>query len=264
MSKETKKKTNTKKIPKIEFGFDKKFDKFVEDIDDKAKKVIDKVLKPLEIYEDKKVKVSYYSPSFRKRVNENGRAGSIVLNSNETQDTFLHEYGHHIDFSLAIEQSLKEKSISGSDFFWEARLKDIEHLKKIDTGEFKGLYSYLSNEWKGKKNMGEMSDIFDAMTKGSFHDRYGMPGHGQGYYSKKGKKNIERNRVVQMNKKEKLIKEHIEKFGAEPIEIGMFWKNSEILLENISKAIKENKPYNEYDFLTDKEKKLFDEGYLLF
>ena len=53
-------------------------------------------------------------------------------------------------------------------------------------------------------------------------------------------------------------------FGEEPNIIGMFWNNQEKLVENIKKAIKDNKPYNEYNLLSDEEKKAFDKGELLF
>ena len=53
-------------------------------------------------------------------------------------------------------------------------------------------------------------------------------------------------------------------FGEEPNIIGMFWNNQKKLVENIKKAIKDNKPYNEYELLSDEEKKAFDNGELLF
>ena len=63
---------------------------------------------------------------------------------------------------------------------------------------------------------------------------------------------------------ESLIKEHIEKFGVEPLVIGMYWNNQEYLYALIEKAIESNKPYNEYNLLSDEEKKAFDDGSLLF
>lgn len=53
-------------------------------------------------------------------------------------------------------------------------------------------------------------------------------------------------------------------FGKEPNIIGMFWEDPDLIAENIIKAIEENKPYDEYELLTDEEKKAFDEGNLLF
>lgn len=57
---------------------------------------------------------------------------------------------------------------------------------------------------------------------------------------------------------------HKEVFREEPNIIGMFWNNQEQLIENIKKAIETNKPYNEYELLSDEEKKAFDKGELLF
>lgn len=63
---------------------------------------------------------------------------------------------------------------------------------------------------------------------------------------------------------ENLIKRHKDIFSKEPYIIGMFWNNQKQLAENILKAIEDNKPYNEYELLTDEEKKAFDKGELLF
>ncbi len=53
-------------------------------------------------------------------------------------------------------------------------------------------------------------------------------------------------------------------FKKEPYVIGMFWNNPQLILENIVKALKNNKPYNEYKMLSKKERKAFDNGNLLF
>lgn len=63
---------------------------------------------------------------------------------------------------------------------------------------------------------------------------------------------------------ESLIKDYIKAFNKEPYIIGMFWNNQKQLINNIIKAIKDNKPYNEYELLSDKEKKAFDSGDLVF
>ena len=69
------------------------------------------------------------------------------------------------------------------------------------------------------------------------------------------------NLVKELNK---AYKEHKKKFGVDPYVIGMFWNDREQLLKGIIKAIEENKPYNEYELLSDKDKKDFDNGELLF
>ena len=63
---------------------------------------------------------------------------------------------------------------------------------------------------------------------------------------------------------ESLINDYIKAFNKEPYIIGMFWNNQEQLIQNIEKAIKDNKPYNEYELLSDEEKKAFDSGELFF
>ena len=63
---------------------------------------------------------------------------------------------------------------------------------------------------------------------------------------------------------EDLIKKHIDKFSKKPIIKGIFWNNQEQLIQNIEKAIYDNKPYNEYELLSKEEQKAFDNGELLF
>ena len=59
-------------------------------------------------------------------------------------------------------------------------------------------------------------------------------------------------------------KKHVEKFGVEPIVIGMRWRNPELIDELIIKAIETNIPYNEYEELTKEEQEAFDNRDLLF
>lgn len=63
---------------------------------------------------------------------------------------------------------------------------------------------------------------------------------------------------------QKLRRQHTDKFGVEPVVIGMFWNQPEKIRAGIAAAIKNNKPYNERDFLSKKELKDFDAGNLLF
>ena len=60
------------------------------------------------------------------------------------------------------------------------------------------------------------------------------------------------------------IQEHMEKFKKEPIILGIFFDNPKQEYLNIINAIETNKPYNEYDLLSNEEKKAFDKGELLF
>lgn len=63
---------------------------------------------------------------------------------------------------------------------------------------------------------------------------------------------------------ENLIKEYIKVFNKEPNIIGMFWNDPKQLEDNLKKAIEINTPYDEYELLTDEDKKAFDKGLLLF
>ena len=54
------------------------------------------------------------------------------------------------------------------------------------------------------------------------------------------------------------------KFGVKPNIIGMFWNKPIKILDNIVKAIEDNKPYNEYNLLTKEEQTAYDKGELLF
>lgn len=67
-----------------------------------------------------------------------------------------------------------------------------------------------------------------------------------------------------MSKILQAMQEHIEKFKKEPLILGIFFDNPKQEYLNIINAIKTNKPYNEYDLLSDEEKKAFDKGELLF
>lgn len=63
---------------------------------------------------------------------------------------------------------------------------------------------------------------------------------------------------------EEIENKHNEKFGVEPKVIGFYWDDIDKLVSEIKKSIKENVPYDEYDTLTDEDKKLYDSGELVF
>ncbi len=63
---------------------------------------------------------------------------------------------------------------------------------------------------------------------------------------------------------ENLIKLHNDTFGIDPYMIGMFWRDKGKEIDNIQQAIKDNKPYNEYNLLSKEEQKAFDSGELVF
>ena len=58
--------------------------------------------------------------------------------------------------------------------------------------------------------------------------------------------------------------ENYDKFRTLPVIIDKNKNDIVKLINNIKKAIETNKPYNEYELLSDEEKKAFDKGQLLF
>jgi len=61
-----------------------------------------------------------------------------------------------------------------------------------------------------------------------------------------------------------LVQEHISKYGIKPVVIGMFFNDVDKVIDGIADAVEGDKPYNEYELLTDEEKKLYDEEKLVF
>jgi len=58
--------------------------------------------------------------------------------------------------------------------------------------------------------------------------------------------------------------EHKDKFGVEPIIIGINFNDADAVANGIFQAIQTNTPYNEYHLLTKEEQKSFDNGELVF
>ena len=67
-----------------------------------------------------------------------------------------------------------------------------------------------------------------------------------------------------MNNINSAIEKHFNKFKIEPNIIGLYFENPKQTYDNILEAIKDNKPYNEYELLSKEEQKAFDNGELLF
>lgn len=63
---------------------------------------------------------------------------------------------------------------------------------------------------------------------------------------------------------EELMIEYKEKFKSEPLIIGMFFDNPRELYKNLLMSIRDNKPYNEEDLLSDEKLKSLKEGTLVF
>jgi hypothetical protein len=67
-----------------------------------------------------------------------------------------------------------------------------------------------------------------------------------------------------MNETQKLIQQHIEKFGKQPNIIGRYWRNREKLNQNLRDAIESGEPYDEYEMMSDDMKRAYDDGELDF
>jgi hypothetical protein len=143
--------------------------------------------------EDKASSGSYYPISKRLEADVSKRSGSIVR----------HEYGHHIDYMLGKEF----RAISEADAGF---LKAIEADKKalglsrmpakglamedlysnlfetVEVQSKSGLYKIKKSQLKNDE-LGNFSDIVDALTKGDFQSfKYGTFGHGKTYYKRAG------------------------------------------------------------------------------
>ena len=170
-------------VPKIDFGYGGKFNKYVENIRDEAKIVIDKLPKPKEIKLEEKS--SYYN-------------GVVNLNqAKASQRSFLHEYGHYVDDYIGKNIGF-EKTEDGQNIFNEisssARFKKAFRSDRklfnetVGIDKFKKEYdAYLERKDQQKTidRYGGLSDIFDAMTNGEIRNAR-LPGHGSAYWEMSG------------------------------------------------------------------------------
>lgn len=60
------------------------------------------------------------------------------------------------------------------------------------------------------------------------------------------------------------IEKYIDKFNEQPNIIGLFWYDQNQIIENIENAIKTGKKYDEFELLSDEQKKSYLKGELLF
>jgi hypothetical protein len=156
----------------------------VVDISDDAKRVIDRLPKPLEIKSKGALKGgSYY---VRGKNLSDGKIGTLVVNkTKDPRMIFLHEYGHHIDFVLSGKhgQSVTDSQTSMRKAFLDARVQDAAHLKQVFAG--KNILAELAKKVAGNNALSGFSDIVDSMSFGVFYDKYKMVGHGAKYYNRK-------------------------------------------------------------------------------
>lgn len=156
-------------------------------------KLVNKLPKPSSL-EDKASSGSYYPISKRLEADVNKRSGSIVR----------HEYGHHVDYMLgqtafqaisevdsaflkAIEADKKSlglhrmpaKGVAMEDFYSEL-------FDTVEVQSKSGLYKIKKSQLKNDE-LGNFSDIVDALTKGDFQSfKHGTFGHGKSYYKRSG------------------------------------------------------------------------------
>lgn len=175
--------------PKINLGFDKQFDDFVnrETVPDLIKNVINILPKPQEIKTKGRFKGSYYIPSTKTLVVREGKG---------MDNTFYHEYGHHVDLGTGgTDRSLNPKLM-------EAVNKDVAELNKKYPGNF---LSEMAKRIDNRDKYG-ISDIIDGIAGGRFFDKYFKPGHGAKYYRRPGaqRKEIYANvfEIISSNNKE--------------------------------------------------------------
>lgn len=152
------------KVPEVKLGFDKKFDEYVnsEDINDEAKILIDRLPKP------KEIKLNNNASFYQNEI--------ISLRKTADKNTFIHEYGHHIDKS----------NVSLDKIFKNAYDDDLKYLKKeygkIDEMIPKLLKEFRDENGRSKSEFNGASDILDSLTKGRVYDDYYGYGHGKSYY----------------------------------------------------------------------------------
>ena len=174
-------------VPKIDFGYDGKFNKYVENIRDEAKIVIDKLPKPKEITN---AKSGFYHSSYE------------LLADGNNANTFLHEYGHHIDFKLGKINTIGVIDEISNNKFKDSIKQDFnfnEFGKKELVSGGKKLINQLNiveeltemRQKYGKDRLGAVTDIFDAIFDGKLMDSYGFIGHGKNYYKKENSKQHE-------------------------------------------------------------------------
>jgi SPP1 gp7 family putative phage head morphogenesis protein len=183
------------KIPVIDFGYDGKFNKYVADIRDEAKIVIDKLPKP------KTIEMATSDAHFLQHKD--------FLQVRDNKMTFLHEYGHSIDDKLngyfvenkfvrettnlgfASKKMLSKSAVDDSILL---NTDDNEVLKSYadkwfttnpvyyKSGKKKGMVNYYLKS-PLEERYSHYSDILDSLSGGKMADKFYVAGHGSRYYS---------------------------------------------------------------------------------
>ena len=132
--------------------------------------------------------------------------GFLLANPDDRGGSILrHEYGHHVDFTIGTDKVNGNyvSAISSSDFAFKGAFKgDRKNLKlqssktkdkaikelREDLYDFETIVepdglTYVKRTIKNEE-LGNFSDIVDAMTHGYMQKNYGGFGHGAGYYKR--------------------------------------------------------------------------------
>jgi len=164
--------------------------------------LVDKLDKPRQIKRGK----GWYQPAFKDI--STPVTDEVVSGTRHTaKSVLLHEYGHHIDYSLGS----PVKARSNTDTFRTAINDDFEHLKELGLDE-KGVMDELlevksvtetvkRGRFKGASRTYEtkvakfetaelLSDVGDAIFRGRIYELGGW-GHGVNYYKRKGNRETE-------------------------------------------------------------------------
>jgi hypothetical protein len=159
---------------------------------------INKVGQPKTIVATKGSKGLYWPNSKKLQADPSVRNGSVVR----------HEYGHHLDFELGAKLGLNSrKGLSEQDGKFKAAFKEDKKLNKLmpkdkkQRGENRNRQLVFKSEMYDETRfteggitykktiikdpeLGNLMDIYDALSDGQFHTNYGGFGHGVSYYKK--------------------------------------------------------------------------------
>ncbi len=179
-------------------------DDFNSQLTDQQKIIVNKLEKPKIIKNTKRG--VYYAESKKLQAELDAKDGSKYSKKSVKSYVISHEYGHHIDyvsnnniFSSWSEtnQAFKDAVIKDRKLFFgsskSAALDKI--LRRLSSQKSVNIYSkYDKTRLIGKINVtdlkgngfGEVSDIVDALARGSFRRDYNMYGHSISYWRRSG------------------------------------------------------------------------------
>ena len=179
-------------------------DDFNSQLTDQQKIIVNKLDKP-QIIKNTKTGV-YYSQSQKLQAQLDARDGSRYSKKSVKSYVISHEYGHHIDFvsnnnkilawpetNQAFRDAVKldRKLFFGTSetAAYERILKKLADKKRVDIfskyDKTRKIGSTNITDLKGN-GFGEVSDIVDALARGSFRTDYNMYGHGKSYWRRSG------------------------------------------------------------------------------